>query len=58
MAELIGEGARSSGADMDVISVDEVDLDGLVEYDGIAVGSPTYFSNVAWRARARRIARE
>jgi multimeric flavodoxin WrbA len=51
MAELIGEGARSAGVDVDVVSVDEVELDGLVEYDGIAVGSPTYFSNVAWQVK-------
>ena len=51
MANQIGERARERGIDVDVRGVDEVDVASLVEYDGIAVGSPTYFSNVSWQIK-------
>jgi len=51
MANRIGEGAREWGIDVDVRMVEEVDVEGLVGYDGIVVGSPTYFSNVSWQIK-------
>jgi NAD(P)H dehydrogenase (quinone) len=51
MANLIGERARERGIDVDVRMVDEVDVESLVDYDGIVVGSPTYFSNVSWQIK-------
>ena len=51
MAELIGEGARGLGADVEIKRVEECKPEDLVRADGIAVGSPTYFSNVAWQVK-------
>jgi NAD(P)H dehydrogenase (quinone) len=43
MAELIAQGAKSEGADVDLKDVEEVVADDLLEYDGIIFGSPTYY---------------
>ena len=51
MANQIGESARERGIEVDVRMVEEVDVEGLVGYDGIVVGSPTYFSNVSWQIK-------
>ena len=51
MANQIGESARERGIDVDVKMVEEADVESLVGYDGIVVGSPTYFSNVSWRIK-------
>ena len=51
MAEEICEGAEQSGVQVEVKNVEECKLDDLVEADGIVVGSPTYFSNVAWQIK-------
>jgi NAD(P)H dehydrogenase (quinone) len=48
MAEEIGEGAEQLGVEVEVKGIEECRLDDLVEADGIVIGSPTYFSNVAW----------
>ncbi len=36
---------------MKVISVEECRLNDLAEADGIVIGSPTHFSNVAWQVK-------
>ena len=51
MAEEIGRGARRLGVEVEVKRVEECSLEDLVEADGIVVGSPTYFSNVAWQVK-------
>jgi len=51
MAEEIGKGAERLGVAVEVKSVGECGLDDLVEADGIVIGSPTYFSNVAWQVK-------
>jgi len=51
MAELIGEGARGLGVDVEIKRVEECRLEDMVEAEGIVVGSPTYFSNVAWQVK-------
>jgi len=51
MANQIGESARERGIEVDVRMVEEVDVEALVSYDGIVVGSPTYFSNVSWQIK-------
>ena len=48
MARAIAEGAEAGGAQTAVKRVEECKLAELVEADGLALGSPTYFSNVAW----------
>jgi NAD(P)H dehydrogenase (quinone) len=52
MAKAIGEGIRSSSTiDVKVVNVKTFDAALLPNYDGIVVGSPTYFSNVAWQVK-------
>jgi NAD(P)H dehydrogenase (quinone) len=51
MANQIGESARERGIDVDVKMVEEAEVDSLMDYDGIVVGSPTYFSNVSWQIK-------
>jgi len=51
MAEEIEKGAEKLGVKADVKRVEECTLDDLAEADGIAIGSPTYFSNVAWQVK-------
>ncbi len=36
---------------MEVKRVEECRLNDLAEADGIVIGSPTYFSNVAWQVK-------
>lgn len=51
MADLIGEAARRHGIEVDVKLVEETKPEDLLEYDGIVVGSPTYFSNISWQVK-------
>jgi multimeric flavodoxin WrbA len=51
MAQAIGRGARKIGVLVDVKRVEECTLDDLAGADGIAIGSPTYFSNMAWQVK-------
>ena len=51
MADAIGKGAEGKGVDVKVIRIEECGLNDLVEADGIILGSPTYFSNVAWQVK-------
>ena len=51
MAEKIGKGAEQLGVNVQVKSVEECELSDLAEADGIVMGSPTYFSNVAWQVK-------
>ena len=51
MAENISEGAKGSGVNVKLKRAEECSVRDLVEADGIAVGSPTYFSNVAWQVK-------
>lgn len=52
MAEDIGEGAEGVGVKVEIKRVEECKLGDLAEADGIVVGSPTYFSNVAWQVKS------
>ena len=47
MAEAIGEGARSSGVKVTVKKVGDVILEDLLAADGIIIGSPTYYGQMA-----------
>ena len=51
MAEEIGKGAELLEVEVKVKSVEECGLADLAEADGIVIGSPTYFSNVAWQVK-------
>ena len=51
MAEEIARGAEGLGVEVEVKRVEKCGLSDLLEADGIVVGSPTYFSNVAWQIK-------
>jgi NAD(P)H dehydrogenase (quinone) len=51
MAEEIGKGAERQGVNVELKRVEECRLNDLAEADGIVIGSPTYFSNVAWQVK-------
>jgi NAD(P)H dehydrogenase (quinone) len=51
MAKAIAEAIRSSSTNVTVESVEKFDTSLLPNYDGIVVGSPTYFSNMAWQVK-------
>lgn len=46
MAELITEGAKKEGAEVTLKDVKEVAVDELLKYDGIVIGSPTYYGTM------------
>lgn len=47
MAEAVAQGARDGGAEVDLLTPDQCAVDALLEYDGIIVGSPTYYGVIA-----------
>jgi NAD(P)H dehydrogenase (quinone) len=47
MAEYVAEGARKTGADVVVKSIAETKPEELVSFDGIIIGSPTYYGTMA-----------
>ena len=51
MAKAIAKGAKQFGINVDVKRVGNCELDDLEKANGITIGSPTYFSNVAWQVK-------
>jgi NAD(P)H dehydrogenase (quinone) len=51
MAKAIAEAMKSSTMRVTVEDVGKFDISLLPKYDGIVLGSPTYFSNVAWQVK-------
>ncbi len=51
MAEAIGEAMKSSSMNVSVEDVGKCNISLLPNYDSIVLGSPTYFSNVAWQVK-------
>jgi NAD(P)H dehydrogenase (quinone) len=51
MALEIHKGAIDSGVNAILKKVEQCTLDDLLQADGIVVGSPTYFSNIAWQMK-------
>jgi len=47
MAELIAEGVKKEDVDVDLKDVEEVNPDELLGYEGIILGSPTYYGACA-----------
>jgi len=47
MAELIASEIKSSGAEVDLTSVSDIKASQLLNYDGIIIGSPTYYGTLA-----------
>jgi len=51
MARAIAEAAEAGGVQAPLKRVEECELEDVVQADGLALGSPTYFSNVAWQVK-------
>jgi NAD(P)H dehydrogenase (quinone) len=51
MAELIAEGVKAAGADAVLKPVGETEPAELLDYDGIVIGSPTYYGSMAWEVK-------
>jgi NAD(P)H dehydrogenase (quinone) len=51
MAKAISEAVKSSTINVTVEDAGKFDISSLPNYDGIVLGSPTYFSNVAWQVK-------
>ena len=51
MAKAIAEAMKSSAINVTVEDVEKCDISSLPHYDSIVLGSPTYFSNVAWQVK-------
>ena len=51
MAKAIAEAMKSKAMNVTVEDVGKFDVSLLPKYDGIVLGSPTYFSNVAWQVK-------
>jgi len=51
MANIIADAIKGKSIDVKIEKVDAIDLSLLPAYDAIVLGSPTYFSNVAWPAK-------
>ena len=51
MAKAIAEAMKSSAINVTVEDVGKFDISLLPNYDSIVLGSPTYFSNVAWQIK-------
>ncbi|MBD3246642.1 MAG: flavodoxin family protein [Candidatus Omnitrophica bacterium] len=52
MAELIREGLQKEKVETDLLPVDQVEPEDLLKYDGIIVGSPTYYGVCAAEIKA------
>ena len=51
MALQIAKGAETAGVNAILKKAEDCTVDNLVEADGIAVGSPTQYSNLAWQIK-------
>lgn len=47
MADLVAEGIKKEGVKVIVKDVEDVKVDELLEYDGVIIGSPTYYGTMA-----------
>ena len=51
MAQMVAEAATGAGAHVDLKSVEQVATKELLEYDGIIVGSPTYYGLMSFELK-------
>jgi len=51
MAKAIAEAMKSGAMNATTEDVGKFDISSLPKYDGIVLGSPTYFSNMAWQVK-------
>ena len=51
MAKAIAEAMKLSAVNVTIEDIGKFDISLLPKYNGIVLGSPTYFSNVAWQVK-------
>ena len=51
MAKAIAEAMKSGALNITTKDIGKFDISLLPNYDGIVLGSPTYFSNMAWQVK-------
>jgi len=51
MAEKINETIKKEGIETDLKSVEKVSAGDLTSYNGIVIGSPTYYGTMAWQVK-------
>jgi len=51
VAKTVAEAMRSSGMNVTIEEAEKFDVSRLPNYDCIVLGSPTYFSNMAWQVK-------
>ncbi len=51
MAEMVALGAKDEGAEVDLKEIAKVKPEDLLGYDGIIIGSPTYYGTLAWEVK-------
>ncbi len=52
MAEIVVSGAEKAGeVKVDLKNIADLQLDDILQYDGIIVGSPTYYGSMAWQIK-------
>jgi len=51
MAKKINETIKNEGIDTDLKKVEDVEAGDLTKYDGIVLGSPTYYGTMAWQVK-------
>jgi len=51
MAEKIAETIKKESIEISLKNVEKVDAGELEEYDGIVIGSPTYYGTMAWQVK-------
>jgi NAD(P)H dehydrogenase (quinone) len=51
MAYNIGHGAESPLVEVDIKEVEKCRPESMLKYDGIIMGSPTFFSNMSWQVK-------
>jgi NAD(P)H dehydrogenase (quinone) len=51
MAEIIAEELKKNNLKVDLCPVQEVQSESLIDYDGIIVGSPTYYGSLAYQVK-------
>ena len=51
LAKAIAEAMKSDAIEVTVEDVEKSGISSLPNYDGIVLGSPTYFSNMAWQVK-------
>lgn len=52
MAELIASGAgKVDGVEVDIKDIADFSVDMALSYDGIIIGSPTYYGSMAWQIK-------